>query len=136
VNLPHSHQRKATQATGNCTQKPSSILQYCCGIIFFRPPQIERTPMIQRTSIPTRSIRDQRLPAINRRNPTFSRTEPMPQPPKSLPSRYLNNLQIAIVRADSRSLDAQLRLASSWPSSHVGTAPAFAVPSTVCSVSR
>jgi len=123
VNLPHPHQRKAAQATGNCIEKSSSVLPYCSGIIFFRPAQIERTPIIQRTSICPRTLRDQRLSSINCRNPTPSRTEPMPQPPESLPPRYLNDLQIAIVRADSRNLSVQLRLASSRPSSHVRTAP-------------
>ncbi len=60
VNLPHSHQRITSIFTTNGTQKPPSILRHQRRIILLRPPQI------------------QRIPPINRRNPTHPGTKPMP----------------------------------------------------------
>ena len=71
---PAKHQ----PVTTNTTQKPPSVLRHQCRIILLRPPQI------------------QRLPSINRRNPTRPSTEPMPQPAIPLPSRDAHNLQATI----------------------------------------
>jgi hypothetical protein len=60
VNLPHSHQRTTSIFTTNGTQKPPSILRHQNRIILLRPPQI------------------QRIPPINRRDPTHPGTKPMP----------------------------------------------------------
>jgi hypothetical protein len=86
MNLPKTNQLQSI-FPANRIHKPPSILHDQSGLVVLRPAQIQG-------SIP-----------INGRNPSSSRTEPMPQPPKTLPSRNAHHCHF-VTHANSLILKA------------------------------